>query len=148
MEFDADPARFLAADQDVLLKHQLANVFEPDRNLVHVSSESRSDLIDQLGGGKGFGYVASELAGARKMPQQNRKNLVRRNESPIAIHGADAVPIAIGGKAGGVLTAAQRLPQRGHVRLDRLGVDAAEQRIMRAANFVAVHAVPAHQSSQ
>ena len=44
----ADSAAFLAADQDILLEHQLANVFESDGDFVECTFELSGEFVDQL----------------------------------------------------------------------------------------------------
>ena len=83
-----------------------------------------------------------------QVPQQNRKNLVRRDERAVAVHRADAVAVAIRAQPGVILAGEHRAAQRLDVRLDGLGIDAAKQRIARAANFIAGDAVPRHQLAQ
>ena len=141
IKLGADAAGFFAAQQDVAFQHQFADVLEADGHFVNAAAEARGDLVEQLGGGKCLGHVAGQFARAGQMPEQDGEDLVRRDERAVAIHGADAVAVAVGGKAGVVAARAHRVAQRFDVRLDRLGIDAAEQRIARAANFVAGDAV-------
>src|SRR6266404_7759264 len=72
----ADSAAFFAPDQNILLQHQLANVFEADRNFVQLAIEFRGKLIDQLGHGKRLGNIAGELTRAREVPDEQREDLV------------------------------------------------------------------------
>jgi len=53
--------RFLRPRSEYLLQHQLANVFEADRNFVQLAIEFRGKLIDQLGHGKRLGNIAGSL---------------------------------------------------------------------------------------
>jgi len=63
------------------------------------------------------------------------------DEGAVAIDGANAVAVAVGGKACVIFSGAHRFPQSFDVRLDRFGMHAAETRVARAPNFVASHAV-------
>ena len=143
IEAGADAAAFFAADQDVLLEHELADVFEADGDFVELAAEFGGELVDELGDGESFGDVAGEIAGSGEVPDEQGENLVRIDERAVAIDGADAVAVAVGAEAGVVFSGAHGLAQRVDVRLDGFGMDAAEARIARAANFVAGDAVAA-----
>ena len=108
----------------------------------------RGDLIEQLGGGESLGQIAGDLAGSGEMPKKDGEDLVRRDERAVGIHGADAVAIAIGGKAGVVASGENGFAQCRDVRLDGLRIDAAEERIASAAYLVAGEALAAHQRRQ
>src|SRR5580704_14139300 len=82
------------------------------------------------------------------MPEQNREYLVWRDESAVAVHGADAVGVSVKSKPGVEMAFAQSLAQRFDVRLDGFGIHAAEQRIARAANFLAFDSVAAEKFAQ
>src|SRR5690242_21709067 len=82
------------------------------------------------------------------MPEQNGEDLLRRDESAVGVHGADAVAISIGGKTGVIAAAANGLSQGRDMGFDRFGIDSAEKRIVCAANLVASHAMAAHQRNQ
>ncbi len=49
IQFGADPPGFFAAQQDVALEHQLADIFEADGRLKHLTAEFGGDLVDHLG---------------------------------------------------------------------------------------------------
>src|ERR1700732_995577 len=57
------------------------------------------------------------------------------DERALAIDGANAVPVAVGAKAGVVFPREDRLAERIDVLLDRFGMRAAEKRVTGAANF-------------
>ncbi len=82
------------------------------------------------------------------MPQQNRKNLVRRHKVAVAVDGADAIGVAVQRESRIVLSCSHRLAQGFHVRLDRFGVHAAEKGIARAANLVRLDPMPVKQFAQ
>ena len=71
-----------------------------------------------------------------------------RDESAIAVHGADAVGVSVKSKSRVKVAFAQSLTQRFHVRLDGLGIHASEQRIARAADFLAFDSVAAEKFAQ
>ena len=62
---------------------------------------------------------------------------------PSRVDGADAVGVAVEREARVVAAFEHGAAQGFHVRLDRLGINAAEQRIARAANFRGLDAVAA-----
>ena len=80
---------------------------------------------------------AIEFAGAGEVPEQDGKNLVRIDEGAVAVHGADAVGVAIEREAGVEFALRHGASQRGDVRLNGFRIHAAEERIARAANFFA-----------
>jgi len=66
---------------------------------------------------------------------------MRIDEGAVAVDCADAIAVAIGGEADIVFAREDGFSERVDVRLDGLGMSAAEKRIARAANFVAGDAV-------
>src|SRR5260370_39064082 len=58
VEAGANAAAFFAADQNVLLEHQLANVFEPNGNFVKFAAEFCGELVDEFGNRKSFGDIS------------------------------------------------------------------------------------------
>src|SRR5262249_27113878 len=136
-------AAFFAADENVLLKHELANVFEADGNLVEFAIELCGELVDKFRDGEGFCDVTGKLAHAGKVPDEQRKNLVRIDEGSVAIDGADAIAVPISGKACVVFSGDNCVLQGADVRLDGFGMDSGKTRIACAANFVAVNAITA-----
>ncbi len=135
-------------DNDVSFEHPVANVFEADRRLPHFAPEFRGNLVDHLRGRKRLRHVAGQIARSGQMPEQNRKNLVRRDERAVAVDRADAVRVAIEREACVIAAIDHRPTQRLNVRLDRLGIHAAEKRIARAANFGRLDAVTAEKLAQ
>ena len=82
------------------------------------------------------------------MPQQDGKNLVRVDERAVTIHCADAVGVAIEREAGVEFALHHGPLQRCDVRLDRLRVYAAEERVARATNLFTGDFVAAEQIAQ
>src|SRR6266481_9260713 len=137
----ADAAAFFAANQNVLFEHQLANVLESNRRLMELSPELCGELVNQLGNGECLCDVSRQFASSREMPDEQRKNLMGVDERAVAVNGADAVAISIGAQASVVFSGKHGLPQRFDVRLNRFGMDAAEARITRPANFIANNSI-------
>ncbi len=134
----AEAAALFTAGQNLSLQHKLANIFEADGDFVKGAAKFGGDFVDQLGYGKGFGNVAGEIARAGEVPDQQSKKLMRIEEGAVTIDGANAIAVTIGAESGVVFAGEHGIAQRLHVRLDRLGMRAAEKWIAGAANFVAV----------
>src|SRR5579871_6282706 len=137
----ADAAALFAADQNILLEHKLADVFEADGDFVELAVVFGGELVDEFCDGESFGDIAFELACADKVPDEQSENLVRIDEGAVTIDGTDAVTVTVGGEADVVFTGQDGLAKWIDVRLDRLGMRAAEERIVRATDFVAGDAV-------
>src|ERR1700732_1338163 len=136
-----DGAAFFAANENILLEHQLADVFEADGNFVELAVEFRREFVDQLGDGKSFGDVAGEVAHPGEVPNEKREDLMRVDERAVAIDGADAIAVTVRAKARVIFSGENRLTQRCDVRFDGFRMRAAEKGIARAAYFVAGDAV-------
>src|SRR5580700_1497033 len=136
-----DAAAFFSANENILLKHQLADVFEADGNFVQLAVKFRRELVDQLGDGKSFGDFAGEVARSRKVPNEEREDLMRVDERAVAIDRADAIAVTVRAKARVIFSGENRLTQRCDVRFDGFRMRAAEKGIARAAYFVAGDAV-------
>src|SRR6266851_1235190 len=137
----ADSAAFFAADQNVLFKHQLADVLEADGHFVKLPAEFCGELVDELGNRESFGDISWQVASSREMPDEQCKNLMGVDERAVAVDRSNTVAIAVGTKARVVFSGAHGLAQRFNVRLDRLRMHAAETRIARAANFITSDAI-------
>src|SRR5260370_17790869 len=105
----ANSPAFFAADQNVLFKHQFADVLEADGNFVKLPAEFCGELVDELGNGKSFGDVSRQVASSREMPDEQRKNLVGVDERTVAVDRSNTVAIAVGTKAGVVFSGAHAL---------------------------------------
>ena len=106
------------------------------------AAELCGDLVEEFGDGKCFGDVAREIARAGQMPEQNEKDLVRRDEGAVAIHGADAVAVAVGGKARVVFSGDDRgLQQRATCGSMGSGLTPPKSGSRSAADFIAGNAV-------
>src|SRR5580704_15994089 len=137
----ADAAAFFATDENILLEHELADVFEADGDFVEFAIVFCGEFVDKFGDGDSFGDLAFELTGANEVPDEEREDLVGIAEGAVAIDRADAVADTVGGESDIVFAGEDGCAERIDVRLDRLGMRAAEKRIARAANFVAGDAV-------
>ncbi len=145
IEAEANAAAFFTADQNVLFEHQFTDVFKADRNFVELAIEFCCELVNEFGDGEGFRDVTRKIAHAGEVPDEERKNLVRIDEGTIAVDCADAVTVAVGGKASVIFSGKDGIAESKDVRLDGLGIDAAETRIAYAANFVATNTVTLEQ---
>ena len=137
----ADAAAFFATDENILLEHELADVFEADGDFVEVAIVFCGEFVDEFGDGESFGDFAFELTGADEVPDEEREDLMGIDEGAVAIDRADAVAVAVSSKADVVLAGEDGLAERIDVRLDGFGVSAAEKRVARAADFIAGDAV-------
>src|SRR5438067_12689842 len=93
------------------------------------------DAVEHARSVKGSYHLTRPALALQQPAQDNGKNLVRIHEAAVFSHGAQAVGITIGGKAGMALLADNRLLQQAHVRLDGLGINPWEKRIHLAAHF-------------
>ena len=135
---NADSAGFLAADEDVALEHEVADVLEADTALVHFAAVFRADAIDHASGVEGANDFARPLLALQQPLEDDRENLVRVHEAAVFGDGTEAVGIAICGKPRGALLAHYRLLKQFDVRQDGLGINAREQRVQLATNFYVV----------
>src|ERR1051325_4304207 len=145
IEAEADAAAFFAADQNILFEHEFADVFEADGNFVQLAIEFFGELVNQFGDGKSFGDITGKIAHSGEVPNEKREDLMRVDEGAVAVDCADAVAVAVGGKAGVVFSGEDSLAEGGDVRLDGFRMNAAEAWVARAANFVAMDAVALEQ---
>src|SRR5712692_2564680 len=141
IEAGADAAAFFAANQNILLEHQLADVLEADGDFVELAPELRCESVDEFCDRKGFRNIARQVASSGEMPDEESENLMGIDERTIAVDGADAVAIAIGAERGIVFSGAHRLAGGFDVRLDRLRMNSGEARISTPANFIASDAI-------
>src|SRR5207253_798311 len=141
VEVGTNAAAFFAADQNILFEHQFADVLEADGRFVEFPAEFCGELVDEFGNGESFCNVSRQVTSPGEVPDEQCKDLMRIHERTVTVDGADAVAIAIGAPAGVEFSAQQRLPQGLDMRLDRLRVNAAEARVVRAANFIAGDAI-------
>src|SRR5207245_9232675 len=94
-----DASRRLATNQDLAYHHQVRNIFEADRALVQLAAMLGGDAIEHARGVESAHYVARPLLAFEQPAEENRENLVGIDEAAVFGHGADAVGVAIRGKA-------------------------------------------------
>src|SRR5580693_7444252 len=133
----ADAAAFFATDENILLEHELADVFEADGDFVELAIIFCGELVDEFGDGESFSDFAFELTGADEVPDEEREDLMGIDEGAVAIDRADAVAVTVGGESDIVFAGEDGFAERIDVRLDGFGMRAAEKRVARAADFVA-----------
>src|ERR1700756_2192740 len=130
MAFDADAARLLAADEDVVLQHKIADVFEADAMLIKRLIVLSGDTIQHLGGVESTCYAASPALSFQQPSQQDGKNLVGIDEVTVFIYGTETIRVTIRHQASLTFLCDNRLLQSTNVGLDWFRVDAGEQRVM------------------
>src|SRR5215469_7451342 len=118
MQACTDAPALLAANQNVLLEHQFANVLKADRHFVELAAELRGQLVDELRDRKSLCDVAWKVSRSGEVPHKQRQNLVWIDEASCAVNRANAVAIAIGAEARIVIAGEHGLPQRFDVWLD------------------------------
>src|SRR5262245_7683917 len=82
------------------------------------------------------------------MPYQKRKDLVRIDEFSVAVHGTDAIAVAVRRESRVVLSLQNCFLQRRNVRFNRLGMRSAESWVPYAADFMALYSVSLKQLRQ
>src|SRR5581483_8219341 len=138
---NADPARLFAADQHLFSgKHNVAHVLETDAVLNELAAVSPGDAVEHARGVEGAGDGARPPFVLQQPPQEDGIALVSVHEAAVFGHSADAVGVAVVGKAGVAALAHDGLLQHGHMRQDRLGINSGAQRVDFAADLYHVHA--------
>ena len=125
----ADATRLLAADQNVVLHHQICDVLESDRRFVKFAAVLGGDAVKHAGGIEGAHHVSRPLLALQQPAQQHAEYLVRVHEAAIFGDRADAVGIAIGGQTGIAVLTDHGLLQESEVWLDGFRIDARKQRV-------------------
>src|ERR1700740_676193 len=75
VQASADPTALFAANQDVLLEHEFADIFEADGNFVKLAVEFGGKRVDQFGHRKSLRDVARKLPRADQMPSKKGETL-------------------------------------------------------------------------
>ena len=99
MAADGEASRLLAADCDLVLVDELANVLEADRSLVERHLVEVGESVNQVGGGHTLGHAVAPAARLNQVVEQQRDDVVGLDEGAVSIHNAEAVGVAIGGNA-------------------------------------------------
>ena len=100
MAADADAAGLFAADQDVLLEHEITDVLEADTVLVQLAAVPGGDTVEHFGGVEGAGDVAGPAFVLEQPLEDDGEDLVCVDDVAVFVNGADAVGVAIGDEAG------------------------------------------------
>ena len=109
---------FFAADGDLVLLNELANVFEANRRFIQRNAVMLGQRINQVGGRDRFGHTVLPAAALDEVIEQQGDDVVWRNEGPVLVHDAESVSIAIGRDA------------NMRARLPHLGAQIVEQMIV------------------
>ena len=129
MTFDAQAARFFAANDDRFAFHQRADVFEADGRLINFHAKQFRDRVHLMARRHGAHDRARPPAILFQMIQRERQNLVRRQPRSVLVHNAKTIRVAIETKPHLRLAAADEFAHVGHVLRVRFGMMPAEQRI-------------------
>ena len=126
-------AALLAARDGLAAVHQLGHVLEADPGLDERGSERARDAVDLEGRRERLRDPALLAAAAEDVEQQQREDLVRRDEPALRVEHAQPIGVAV--LRDGEVEAPRAHALRGgrEVRGDRLGVHAAEERVARGA---------------
>src|SRR5712675_2248929 len=108
---------------------------------MHLASKFGREFVDQFCNRKGFRNLPGKIPHSGEVPYQEGKDLVRIHERAGAVHGPNAVTIAIGGKSCIVFAGGDSPLQRSEVRFYRFRMRSTKTRIARTANFVAYNRV-------
>src|SRR5207253_5633441 len=100
-----------------------------DRALVQLAAMLGGDAIEHARGVESAHYIARPLFAFEQPAEENRENLVGIDEAAVFGDGADAVGVAIGGKARIAFLSYDRLLQQGSMRFNGLGINSRKQRI-------------------
>ena len=127
MPFDGKPGAFFAADNDLVLADQLADILEADRRLVDRYAVFSGHGIDQMGGGDTAGHTPFQFAHPDQVIQEQGNDVVGLDEGAIAIQDAETVGVAVGcqPQTNGRVAFDQR-DKIGNMTFGRLGRMAAE----------------------
>ncbi len=100
MALDADSARLFAANEDVVLQHEIADVLEPNAVFVERLIVFGSDAIEHLGGVEGARHATGPALALQQPTQQDGENLVWIDEVAVLIDRAQPIGIAVGHESG------------------------------------------------
>src|SRR5271156_3962979 len=121
MALDANPARLLAAYQDVLVRveHQVGDEFEADAVFIEFAAMFSADAVDHAGGVEGAGDVAWPFLALQQPTQQDGEDLMRIDEVAVFVDRAKAIGVAIGDESRVAVVHDYRLLQGFDMRLNR-----------------------------
>src|ERR1700761_8827254 len=120
MALDADSARLLATDEDVVLQHEIADILEANAVLIKRLVVLGRDAVQHFRGVESSCDAASPAFALQKPAQQDGKNLVWIDEVAIFVHRAKTIRVAIGDEASLAFLCDNRVLQCEYVGLDWL----------------------------
>ena len=93
---DGEASAFFAADQDLVLLDEFANIFEANRGFVELDFVFFGKRVDEIGGR--YGFADSVLPAARfdQVIEEQRDDVVGLEERAVFVDNAEAIGIAIG----------------------------------------------------
>src|SRR5581483_907374 len=136
----ADAARLFAANKNVPLQHEVANVLEADTAFVQLAAILSGDAVEHAGGIEGTHHFARPLLAFQQPLQQHGVTLVRIDEAAVFGHCTDAIGVTVGRQSSLATLTQHGFLQHGDVRLNGLGIDTGKQRVQLAANLDMVDA--------
>ena len=126
---EAEAARLLPADDGLRLGHLRPDVLEADAGLVRLRAEDLGQALRHAGGGDGVDRRADQAAHLEQVPVQQAVDLQLVDEDALLGRHADPIRVAIEGDPDVGAPARDLLQPLVDVGADRLGVDAAEERV-------------------
>src|SRR5258707_15895393 len=104
---------------------------------MHLASKFGREFVDQFCNRKCFRNLPGKIPHSGEVPYQQGKDLVRIHERAGAVHGPNAVTIAIGGKSYIVFAGGDSPLEPSGVGFDRFRMGSTKKRNARTPNFVA-----------
>ena len=129
MVLDREPRAFLAAEDDLALDQQIADVLEAHARLVHFNAVLLRHGIDQMRRGDGTRRAAFPAAAAAEVVQQQGQHLVGINVRAVGVDDAKAVRIAVNSQADIVLSLFHDRRKICEILFRRLRGPASEERV-------------------
>src|ERR1700721_3241345 len=96
---DRQAPAFFAANSDLVLHDQFANIFESDRSLMQLHTVELRQGIDQIRGRDRFGYAVFPAPAFDEIIEQQSDYIIRRQKSAVGVYDAKAVGVAGGRNA-------------------------------------------------
>ena len=96
---DGETRAFFAADENLVLLDQFANVLEANRRFVEFDLVFFGKRVDEIGGGDRFADSVLPAAGFNQVIEEQRNDVVGLEECAILVDNAEAIGIAIGRNA-------------------------------------------------
>ena len=140
MALEADAARFLAAHQDLALKHEVDDIFEADAVLDELAAVLQADAVEHFGGVEGAGDGAGPVLVLQNPTEQHGVDFVGVDEVTKLVCRPDAVGVAVRAESGLAAVGNRGFAEGANVRLDGFGIDSGKERIGVGANLDVGHA--------